>query len=168
MATHKSRVINFCRRSRISAVVARRSCPCAFSCHTALPYRAPFRMTSVVVSRAVWGMAEEESEEESSLSSNDDDDAQSLLEVVMYARWEVSNKECQRRCANAFVNLFRSVASMREVDGTLVVYKERYDLTQARNFPWHGYVALHPKVGKVAGHGVTKFEEVLAVTPRLP
>ena len=77
-------------------------------------------------------MPEEGSGEESSLSSDDDDDAESLAEVVMHARREVSDKECQRRFANKFINLFRSVASMREVDGTSVVYKERYDLTQAR------------------------------------
>jgi hypothetical protein len=115
-------------------------------------------MTSAVVSRAVRGMPEEESDEESSSSSNDDEHAEQVKEVVRSGRLELSNKECQRRFANKFINLFRSVASIREVDGTLVVYKERYDLTNAREFRWHGYLLLHPMFLDIVGCGVTKFE----------
>jgi hypothetical protein len=99
----------------------------------------------------------EDSEDRVSSTSNDDDGAQRVERIVQIAS-EQPDKECQRRFANQFINIFRRTASLREIDGSLVVYRDRYDVTDARAFPWQGYLLRHPMFFNIVGCGVTKFE----------
>ena len=99
-------------------------------------------MTSAVVSHAVSGMPEEASDFDSSSWSNDDEPAYQLKEVVRIGSQQLRGKECQRGFAKKFIDLFRREWSLREADGTLLIRRRKFDLTDGRDFQWQGYILL--------------------------
>ncbi len=50
----------------------------------------------------------------------------------------------------------------------MVVYRDRYDVTDARAFPRQGYLLRHPMFFNIVGCGVTKFEARFLPSRRNP
>ena len=40
----------------------------------------------------------------------------------------------------------------------MLVHRRKFDLTDAREFPWHGYILPQQTFPKIVGCGITKFD----------
>jgi hypothetical protein len=113
-------------------------------------------------------MPEEASDFDSSSWSNDDEPAYQLKEVVRIGSQQLRGKECQRGFAKKFIDLFRREWSLREADGTLLIRRRKFDLTDGRDFQWQGYILLQSMFPKIVGCGITKFEARFLPSRRNP